>query len=126
MLAYFIDKLQSTPDGMGTCSTIGRALRKQHENGNQHDHDPLPVVVSAVSRTTEGRQAYRNAHAHSHVESVAPPYSRNSAAAKSFGDSTANLGHLVGCKNSNPGSRKAARGGRRCSTGAGDWAAIAR
>jgi len=46
MLAYFIDKLQSTPDGDGTLLDHSVVLYgSSMSNGNQHDHDPLPVVV---------------------------------------------------------------------------------
>src|SRR5690349_14607869 len=46
MLAYFIDKLQSTPDGDGNLLDHSVVLfGSSMSNGNQHDHDPLPVVV---------------------------------------------------------------------------------
>jgi uncharacterized protein DUF1552 len=46
MLAYFIDKLQSTPDGDGNLLDHSVVLYgSSMSNGNQHDHDPLPVVV---------------------------------------------------------------------------------
>jgi hypothetical protein len=46
MLAYFIDKLQSTPDGDGTLLDHSVVVYgSSMSNGNQHDHDPLPVVV---------------------------------------------------------------------------------
>ena len=45
-LAYFIDKLQKTPDGDGTQLDHSLVLYGSGmSNGNQHDHDPLPVVV---------------------------------------------------------------------------------
>jgi hypothetical protein len=46
MLAYFIEKLQSTPDGDGTLLDHSVVVYgSSMSNGNQHDHDPLPVVV---------------------------------------------------------------------------------
>jgi hypothetical protein len=46
MLAYFIDKLQSTPDGDGNLLDHSVVLYgSSMSNGNQHDHDPLPVIV---------------------------------------------------------------------------------
>jgi hypothetical protein len=46
MLAYFVDKLQSTPDGDGTLLDHSVVVYgSSMSNGNQHDHDPLPVVV---------------------------------------------------------------------------------
>ena len=46
MLAYFIDKLQSTPDGDGNLLDHSVVLYgSSMSNGNQHDHDPLPIVL---------------------------------------------------------------------------------
>jgi hypothetical protein len=46
-LAYFLDKLKSTPDGDGTLLDHSTVLYgSSMSNGNQHDHDPLPVVVA--------------------------------------------------------------------------------
>jgi uncharacterized protein DUF1552 len=47
MLAYFLDKLQSTPDGDGTLLDHSMVLYgSSMSNGNQHDHDPLPVILA--------------------------------------------------------------------------------
>jgi hypothetical protein len=46
-LAYFLDKLKSTPDGDGTLLDHSTVLYgSSMSNGNQHDHDPLPVVLA--------------------------------------------------------------------------------
>jgi hypothetical protein len=46
MLAYFIDKLATTPDGDGTLLDHSMILYgSSMSNGNQHDHDPLPIVL---------------------------------------------------------------------------------
>jgi hypothetical protein len=46
MLAYLVDKLQKTPDGDGTLLDHSVILYgSSMSNGNQHDHDPLPVVL---------------------------------------------------------------------------------
>ena len=46
LLAYFIEKLHATPDGDGTLLDHSLILYgSSMSNGNQHDHDPLPVVV---------------------------------------------------------------------------------
>ncbi|HEY6345775.1 MAG TPA: DUF1552 domain-containing protein [Bryobacteraceae bacterium] len=46
MLAYFVDKLQKIPDGDGTLLDHSMILYgSSMSNGNQHDHDPLPVVL---------------------------------------------------------------------------------
>ena len=47
MLAYFLDKLKSTPDGDGNLLDHSLVLYgSSMSNGNQHDHDPLPVVLA--------------------------------------------------------------------------------
>jgi hypothetical protein len=47
MLAYFLDKLQTTPDGDGNLLDHSVVLYgSSMSNGNQHDHDPLPVLVA--------------------------------------------------------------------------------
>ena len=46
MLAYFIQKLASSPDGDGSLLDHSMVLYGSGmSNGNQHDHDPLPIVV---------------------------------------------------------------------------------
>jgi len=47
MLGYFLDKLQTTPDGDGNLLDHSVVLYgSSMSNGNQHDHDPLPVLVA--------------------------------------------------------------------------------
>ena len=47
MLAYFLDKLKSTPDGDGNLLDHSMILYGSGmSNGNQHDHDPLPVILA--------------------------------------------------------------------------------
>ena len=47
MLAYFLDKLKSTPDGDGSLLDHSLVLYgSSMSNGNQHDHDPLPVILA--------------------------------------------------------------------------------
>jgi hypothetical protein len=46
MLAYFIEKLSRTPDGDGNLLDHSMILYgSSMSNGNQHDHDPLPIVL---------------------------------------------------------------------------------
>jgi hypothetical protein len=46
MLGYFLEKLRSTPDGDGTLLDHSMILYgSSMSNGNQHDHDPLPLVL---------------------------------------------------------------------------------
>jgi len=47
MLAYFLGKLQATPDGDGTLLDHSMILYgSSMSNGNQHDHDPLPIILA--------------------------------------------------------------------------------
>ena len=47
MLAYFLDKLKATPDGDGNLLDHSVVLYgSSMSNGNQHDHDPLPILVA--------------------------------------------------------------------------------
>lgn len=47
LLAYFLEKLRATPDGDGNLLDHSLILYgSSMSNGNQHDHDPLPVVVA--------------------------------------------------------------------------------
>ena len=44
--AYFLDKLATTPDGDGTLLDHSMILYgSSMSNGNQHDHEPLPIVL---------------------------------------------------------------------------------
>src|SRR5262245_33226519 len=46
MLAYFVEKLAKIPDGDGTLLDHSMLLYgSSMSNGNQHDHDPLPIVL---------------------------------------------------------------------------------
>jgi len=47
LLAYFLDKLKATPDGDGSLLDHSMVLYgSSMSNGNQHDHDPLPVILA--------------------------------------------------------------------------------
>jgi len=58
MLTYFIDKLAKTPDGDGNLLDHSMLLYgSSMSNGNQHDHDPLPIVlVGGASGKLEGNR----------------------------------------------------------------------
>ena len=46
LLAYFLEKLASTPDGDGSLLDHSMILYgSSMSNGNQHDHSPLPLVL---------------------------------------------------------------------------------
>jgi hypothetical protein len=47
MLAYFLGKLKATPDGDGNLLDHSMILYgSSMSNGNQHDHEPLPLVLA--------------------------------------------------------------------------------
>jgi len=58
MLSYFIEKLSKTPDGDGNLLDHSMLLYgSSMSNGNQHDHDPLPIVlVGGASGKLEGNR----------------------------------------------------------------------
>ena len=65
MLAYFLDKLKSTPDGDGTLLDHSMVLYgSSMSNGNQHDHDPLPVILAggASGQLKGGRHLHYAKH----------------------------------------------------------------
>ena len=62
-LAYFLDKLKSTPDGDGSLLDHSMILYgSSMADGNQHDHYPLPVlVVGGAFGTFKGGRHIRTA-----------------------------------------------------------------
>ena len=58
MLTYFIEKLAKTADGDGTLLDHSLLLYgSSMSNGNQHDHDPLPIVLlGGASGQLEGNR----------------------------------------------------------------------
>jgi hypothetical protein len=58
MLAYFLEKLKATPDGDGNLLDHSMILYgSSMSNGNQHDHDPLPLILAggAAGQLNGGR-----------------------------------------------------------------------
>ena len=50
LLAYFLEKLRATPDGDGNLLDHSMILYgSSMSNGNQHDHDPLPVLLAGAA-----------------------------------------------------------------------------
>jgi uncharacterized protein DUF1552 len=65
MLSYFIEKLSKTADGDGTLLDHSMLLYgSSMSNGNQHDHDPLPIVLvgSASGQLPGNRHIVTPAH----------------------------------------------------------------
>ena len=73
MLGYFLEKLRATPDGDGNLLDHSTVLYgSSMSNGNQHDHDPLPIVRGGRRfRPVEGRPPPGVSGAHADVESDA-------------------------------------------------------
>ncbi len=93
MLAYFIDKLQSTPDGDGNLLDHSVVVYgSSMSNGNQHDHDPLPVVVAGglSGQLKGGRHIVTPAHTPM-SNLLLTLLEKFGVQQKSFGDSTAKL-----------------------------------
>ena len=75
MLAYFIDKLATTPDGDGTLLDHSMILYgSSMSNGNQHDHDPLPIVLLGGAGGAAPRQP---SHRHSAADADVEPAARH-------------------------------------------------
>jgi uncharacterized protein DUF1552 len=65
MLAYFLDKLKATPDGDGNLLDHSMVLYgSSMSNGNQHDHDPLPIILAggAAGQLKGGRHIQNPPH----------------------------------------------------------------
>jgi hypothetical protein len=65
MLAYFLEKLRSTPDGDGTLLDHSMILYGSSlSDGNEHNFDPLPVVLAggASGQLRGGRHLRHPAH----------------------------------------------------------------
>jgi hypothetical protein len=58
MLTYFVEKLSKTPDGDGNLLDHSMLLYgSSMSNGNQHDHDPLPILlVGGASGQLQGNR----------------------------------------------------------------------
>ena len=65
LLSYFLGKLKATPDGDGNLLDHSMILYgSSMSNGNQHDHDPLPIVLAggAAGRLEGGRHLQNPQH----------------------------------------------------------------
>jgi hypothetical protein len=65
MLAYFLDRLQATPDGDGSLLDHSMVLYGSSlSDGNEHNFDPLPIVLAggASGRLQGGRHLRHKPH----------------------------------------------------------------
>jgi hypothetical protein len=93
MLGYFLEKLKATPDGDGTLLDHSVVLYgSSMSNGNQHDHEPLPLVVAggASGQLKGGRHLVFPAHTPMSNLMLAL-LDKLGVPQESFGDSTSKL-----------------------------------
>ena len=93
MLSYFVEKLAKTPDGDGTLLDHSMLLYgSSMSNGNQHDHEPLPVVlVGGASGQLQGNH-HIVAPAHTPMSNLLLSLlNKVGVERNSFGDSTGRL-----------------------------------
>ena len=93
MLAYFLDKLKSTPDGDGSLLDHSMVLYgSSMSNGNQHDHDPLPIILAgAASGQLAGGRHVQNAPHTPMSNLLVSMLNKLGVNAESLGDSTGKL-----------------------------------
>jgi len=93
MLAYFLDKLRVAKDGDGNLLDHSVVLYgSSMSNGNQHDHDPLPIIVAggASGRLQGGRHLKFPPHTHM-ANLMLALLDKLGVPQDQFGDSTAKL-----------------------------------
>jgi Protein of unknown function (DUF1552) len=90
MLAYLIEKLAATPDGDGSLLDHSMILYgSAMSNGNQHDHDPLPIVlVGGASGRLQGNRHIVTPQHTPMSNLLLAMLDKLGVQAESFGDST--------------------------------------
>jgi hypothetical protein len=93
LLAYFLEKLNAAPDGDGTLLDHSMILYgSSMSNGNQHDHDPLPVVLAGgASGQLEGGRHLKFAPHTPMSNLLLSMMDKLGVRENSFGDSTGRL-----------------------------------
>ena len=93
MLAYLLEKLRTTPDGDGNLLDHSVVLYgSSMSNGNQHDHDPLPIVVAGgASGQLQGGRHLKFAPHTPMSNLMLALLDKMGVRQDSFGDSTAKL-----------------------------------
>jgi hypothetical protein len=93
VLAYLLEKMRATPDGDGSLLDHAAVLYgSSMSNGNQHDHDPLPIVVAGgVSGQLKGGR-HLSFPAHTPMSNLMLALlDKMGVHQEKFGDSTATL-----------------------------------
>jgi Protein of unknown function (DUF1552) len=90
LFTYFLEKLQATPDGDGTLLDHSLVLYGSGmSDGNQHNHDPLPVVLAGqASGRLEGNRHLRNPAGTTMSNLLLAMLHKLDVNQESFGDST--------------------------------------
>ena len=93
MLGYFLEKLKATPDGDGSLLDHSVVLYgSSMSNGNQHDHDPLPILLAGggAGRLRGGRHIHAAADT-PFANLLVSVLAKLNVPLESFGDSTGAL-----------------------------------
>ena len=92
-LAYFLEKLRDTPDGDGSLLDHSMILYGSGmSNSNQHDHDPLPLLLAGgASGRLQGGRHIRAGLGTPMANLLAGMFEKLDIAADTFGDSNAVL-----------------------------------
>jgi len=92
-IAYFLKRLSETPDGDGTLLDHSMVLYGSGmSNSNQHDHDPLPLLLAGgASGRLQGGRHIRAGRGTSMANLLAGMFDKLDIPADSFGDSNAAL-----------------------------------
>ena len=90
LFTYLLDKLQASPDGDGTLLDHSMVLYGSGmSDGNQHNHDPLPVVLAGqASGRLEGGRHLQNPDGTTMSNLLLGMLHKLEVPAESFGDST--------------------------------------
>jgi hypothetical protein len=90
MLAYLLEKMKATPDGDGTLLDHSMILYgSSMSNGNQHDHDPLPVLIAGGASAGLKGSAHVRCAPHTHMSNLLlSVLNKLGVQENSFGDST--------------------------------------
>ena len=90
LFAYFLDKLQATPDGDGTLLDHSMVLYGSGmSDGNQHNHTDLPVVIAGgASGRLKGGRHIRNPKKTPMANLLLAMLDKMQVPAEKFGDST--------------------------------------
>ena len=93
MLGYFLEKLKATPDGDGNLLDHSVVLYgSSMSNGNQHDHDPLPILVAGGASGQLKGDRHRSFPAHTPMSNLMlSVLDKLGVHQDSFGDSTGTL-----------------------------------